>query len=75
LGELIHTWPAWWNEMLHTAASIRTGTAQAKVDVIVQRDWHLDPGDICMVAVEVTRDRFDQHWEGGLAPQATGLPH
>src|SRR5262245_1015140 len=32
LGELIHTWPAWWNEMLQTAASIRTGTAQAKID-------------------------------------------
>lgn len=32
VGELVHTWPAFWNEVLHTAASIRTGTAQAKVD-------------------------------------------
>jgi cyclopropane fatty-acyl-phospholipid synthase-like methyltransferase len=32
VGELVQTWPAWWNEVLHTAASIRTGTAQAKVD-------------------------------------------
>jgi ubiquinone/menaquinone biosynthesis C-methylase UbiE len=32
VGELVHTWPAWWNEMLPTAASIRTGTAHAKVD-------------------------------------------
>jgi 3-hydroxy-5-methyl-1-naphthoate 3-O-methyltransferase len=32
VGELVQTWPAWWNDVLHTAASIRTGTAQAKVD-------------------------------------------
>jgi predicted O-methyltransferase YrrM len=32
VGELVQTWPAWWHEVLHTAASIRTGTAQAKVD-------------------------------------------
>src|SRR5687768_1836959 len=43
--------------------------------VIVQGDWHLDPGDVWRLAVEVTRDRFDQNWEGGLAAQATGLPH
>jgi hypothetical protein len=27
--------------------------------VIVQGDKHLDPGDVWMLAVEVTRDRFD----------------
>jgi hypothetical protein len=32
VGELVHTWPAFWNDVLHTAASIRTGTAQAEVD-------------------------------------------
>jgi hypothetical protein len=36
---------------------------------------YLDPGDIWMVAVEVTRNRFDQNREGGLTPQATRLPH
>jgi hypothetical protein len=27
-----------------------------------------------MLAVEVTRNCFDQNWEGGLTPQATRLP-
>lgn len=32
IGEMVQTWPASWTAVLHTAASIRMGTAQAKLD-------------------------------------------